>query len=165
MAVYGKSKLPDTPWHVGYTKKDEHDPRRHKAWCIHLKNSICTCGPCGCFMTRCDGSSHCKFYAETEKQWEEYLEEMKTDEDRAYERAELYKQQKRQHVRHMLEDGRYTKTYRFGESMLICPFCKQKIKKLHCDYCLATFRVVKNMTDEAVQKAAKEGVFLIKAID
>ncbi len=34
------NKLPDTPWHVGYAKKEESDPRRHKARCIYLKEGI-----------------------------------------------------------------------------------------------------------------------------
>lgn len=35
MKVY--NKLSDTPWHVGYTKKDENDPRRHKARCATVQ--------------------------------------------------------------------------------------------------------------------------------
>ena len=29
-----EKRLPDTPWHVGFVKKEEDDPRRHKARCI-----------------------------------------------------------------------------------------------------------------------------------
>ena len=79
MAFNNKSKLPDTPWHVGYAYKEENDPRRHKAWCIHLHKGICKCGLSGCYMTHCAGSSHCKYYAEGQAQWDAYLEEMKTD--------------------------------------------------------------------------------------
>lgn len=60
-------RLPDTPWHLGYAKKKENDPRRHKSRCIHLKNSICHCGSSGAYKLNCPGSSHCKFYAESEK--------------------------------------------------------------------------------------------------
>ena len=54
MALYGKSKLANTPWHISYKKRMN--------------------------MTQCNGSDHCKFYSETEKQWKNYLEEMKTEE-------------------------------------------------------------------------------------
>lgn len=59
-----KNKLPDTPWHVGYTKKDENDPRRHKARCVYLKDGICRCGYDGCYTRKCGGSSHCTHYSE-----------------------------------------------------------------------------------------------------
>ena len=35
------NRLPDTPWHVGYAKKQEDDPRRHKARCIHYCDGQC----------------------------------------------------------------------------------------------------------------------------
>ena len=59
-------KLPDTPWHVGYTKKEEDDPRRHKSRCIYKQRNICHQGKSSAYMLRCPGSSHCKFYAESE---------------------------------------------------------------------------------------------------
>lgn len=59
-------KLPDTPWHVGYTTKEEDDPRRHKSRCIYKQRNICHQGKSSAYMLRCPGSSHCKFYAESE---------------------------------------------------------------------------------------------------
>ena len=58
------NKLPDTPWHVGYAKKEESDPRRHKARCIYLKEGICRCGYDGCYTRKCGGSSHCIHYSD-----------------------------------------------------------------------------------------------------
>lgn len=168
MAMDHKSKLPDTPWHVGYALKDENDPRRHKARCIHLHNHICKCGLSGCYMTACAGSSHCRYYAEGEAQWEAYLEEMKTDEEKAEEAAEiraaLYRKEKRDLVRRLLDSGTYDKRYFFSPAMIECPFCRIRIKGLECKYCLAKFKIVKKITEEAKKAAAKEGYFLIKSV-
>lgn len=60
-------QLPDTPWHVGSPKMKESDHRRLNKWCIHYKSSFCTEPRSGCYMVRCGGSSHCKFYAEDVK--------------------------------------------------------------------------------------------------
>ena len=66
-----KHCLPDTPWHIGYVKKEGGDPRRHKARCVHIdSNGICKCPKSGCYTLKCNGSSHCKFYAETIGQWQ-----------------------------------------------------------------------------------------------
>ena len=62
-----KKVLPDTPWHVGYTKKDESDPRRHKSRCVYINNGICSCGRSGCYAFKCVGSSHCRYYSEESK--------------------------------------------------------------------------------------------------
>jgi len=162
--AFNSSKLPDTPWHVGYAKKDAQDPRRHKAWCIHLDNRICTCKMSGCYLMRCAGSSHCKYYSESETQWEDFLEEMKTEEDIELDAVELAKIEKRKFVRKLLENGSYRYKYSFGASMLYCPFCLTRIKGLKCKYCLAKFKVVKNYTDEDVAEAGKNGYFLVKSI-
>ena len=164
MAVPRNTKLPDTPWHVGYTLKDENDPRRHKVWCIHLKNKKCTCRPCSCYMTRCVGSSHCTFYSLSDNQWKAYLEEMKTDEDRADDNADLHREQKREYVRALLENGKYAKKYRFFPKMINCPFCYQKIKGLSFPYCRAKFKIVEKMTEERILQEAKRGFFCIQDV-
>ena len=51
------NRLPDTPWHVGYAKKQENDPRRHKARCIHYRDG--QCGWKANYSGKCIGSSHC----------------------------------------------------------------------------------------------------------
>jgi len=51
------NRLPDTPWHVGYAKKQENDPRRHKARCIHYRDSLKRCKYCGMFYVDIDDST------------------------------------------------------------------------------------------------------------
>lgn len=166
--AYSKRQLPDTPWHIGYAYKDEQDPRRHKAWCIHLENKICKCGMSGCYMTNCAGSSHCKYYAEGQSQWDEYVEAMKTAEEKNEEAAEiraaLYRKEKREYVREQLVSCTYNRRYRFMPAMLKCPFCQGRMKGLKCDFCLAKFRVVKQLTETEMKSAAEEGFFLIQEV-
>lgn len=61
-------QLPDTPWHIGMPKMKESDHRRLNKWCVHYKESICKEPKSGCYMLKCGGSSHCKFYAESIKE-------------------------------------------------------------------------------------------------
>lgn len=168
MAINHKSKLPDTPWHVGYAYKDEHDPRRHKARCIHLQNNVCKCGLSGCYMTHCAGSSHCRYYAEGQAEWDKYLEEMKTDEEKAEEAAEiravLYRKEKRDYVHSQLKTCTYNKRFSFRPSMINCPFCRERLKNLECKYCLAKFKVVKHLTDDEMYVASEDGYFLIESV-
>lgn len=56
-------RLPDTPWHVGYAKKDEDDPRRHKGRCIYFIKK-CTMPKSPYYMRECGGSAHCMSYSE-----------------------------------------------------------------------------------------------------
>ena len=168
MGFQNKSRLPDTPWHIGYAYKEENDPRRHKSWCIHLKNKICKCGLSGCYMTRCAGSSHCKYYAIEQEEWDEYLEAIKTEEEKTEEAAEiraaLYRKEKRDYVRAQLESGTYMKRHRLLQTMKICPFCGDKLKDLRCNYCLAKFKVVPDFTKKDIAEAALLGYFLIKRV-
>ena len=113
---------------------------------------------------RCPGSSHCKFYAETLSQWEKYMEEMKTEEDKACDRVEEYKIQKRKYVHSLAKSGDYLKKYRLMPSMINCPFCLEKIKGKKCGYCLAEFKVVSIITDEELELAKEKGYFLIKSV-
>lgn len=59
-------QLPDTPWHIGSPKMKESDHRRLNKWCVHYDNMICKEPHSGCYLVRCNGSSHCKFYSETQ---------------------------------------------------------------------------------------------------
>lgn len=59
-----KRVLPDTPWHLGYAKKEPNDPRRHKSRCIYFKSGKCHCGQSGAYTLKCPGSSHCTCYEE-----------------------------------------------------------------------------------------------------
>ena len=79
----GFERLPDTPWHMGYVKKEQQDPRRHKSRCIYLKSGNCECGKSGAYKLKCPGSSHCKFYAESEEMAAEvYLQTRTVEEER-----------------------------------------------------------------------------------
>ena len=69
-------RLPDTPWHIGYAKKDEEDPRRHKSRCIfYRKDKTCKCGKSPYYMFNCGGSAHCRYYKENEEQNSEKVEQ------------------------------------------------------------------------------------------
>jgi len=73
MVKKDNKQLPDTPWHVGYTLKEEDDPRRHKAGCRYNLDGICKRTASGSFMLKCAGSAHCKFYSEKLKDAEQEL--------------------------------------------------------------------------------------------
>ena len=82
-------RLPDTPWHVGFVKKEEDDPRRHKARCVYYVKGICHQGKMGCYLRKCPGSSHCQYYAESEVMAKEvYLKTRTVEEERADYRQE-----------------------------------------------------------------------------
>ena len=74
-----KKKLPDTPWHMGYTKKEESDPRRHKSRCIYIQDGICKCGRKGFYLQKCGGSAHCTHYSEQSDDIEEKIEKDNID--------------------------------------------------------------------------------------
>lgn len=69
------NKLPDTPWHIGFIKKDEKDPRRHKSKCVYNNGKRCTCA----YMVYCQSSSHCVYYAEDWETARRYMESMIID--------------------------------------------------------------------------------------
>lgn len=57
-----------TPSHIEYLKMSENDTKRHKSRCVEYdkKKKVCMCVRSPYFTMKCGGSSHCKFYAETE---------------------------------------------------------------------------------------------------
>ena len=93
---------------------------------------------------------------------------MKTDEEKAEEAAEiraaLYRKEKRDYVRLQLDSCTYHKRFSFRPSMINCPFCRDRLKKLECKYCLARFKVVKHLTSDEMRKAAEDGYFLIESV-
>lgn len=54
------SKDIGTPVHTGYLHSN--DNRRHKNRCIYYDNNICNCGKSSVYLSKCCGSTHCKFY-------------------------------------------------------------------------------------------------------
>lgn len=75
------NQLPDTPWHVGYAKKKELDPRRHKFRCVNYDEGLCRNPRSKCFLTSCGGSSHCSFYVENLEDFEKNLVDNVTQEE------------------------------------------------------------------------------------
>lgn len=57
MAKEDLKRMSGTPWHVGYVRKEETDPRRDKRVCLYY-----TDGYCSYRLGKCIGSSHCKGY-------------------------------------------------------------------------------------------------------
>lgn len=83
------NKLPDTPWHVGYAKKHEDDPRRHKARCIHYRSG--QCGWKANYSGKCVGSSHCMDYSESYEEFKKLQESRKTAEQIERDNIDKYK--------------------------------------------------------------------------
>lgn len=61
-----REQLPDTPWHISYVKKEEGDPRRHKARCVYYNHwtQMCYFKESQYYLKRCGGSAQCDFYDE-----------------------------------------------------------------------------------------------------
>lgn len=85
-----KNQLPDTPWHLGMPKMKEGDQRRLNKWCIHYDSSICKEPRSGCYLLKCNGSSHCKFYAESLRASEKLIRDNMTQEELDAERRRQY---------------------------------------------------------------------------
>ena len=118
--------LPDTPWHIGYTKKEEGDPRRHKSRCIYLLGGKCHCGESGAYTLKCPGSSHCTCYAETEKQKEDNIRSHKSIDIESWERAQQYKKKMQQKAQKLMR----TEKLKFWERNMAlvreCPLCGER---------------------------------------
>ena len=95
----------DTPWHIGYAKKDEDDSRRHRARCRNYDNES---KKCILINIGCVGSSHCMKYNE-----------------QPFEEVTLVKRDKEKEVNLFLMD-RLSK-YRTNSISLIdfCPICRK----------------------------------------
>ena len=141
-------KLPDTPWHVGYTKKHESDPRRHKARCsYYMKDKTCRCIRSPYFKFKCGVSAHCMYYEEAKElelelddEAKRIIEEnrrAKSVEEEADERAYRYKQRKIAERKKLEMIGAEELHRRYGKA-LICPICSEdfplKGEKI-CPYC------------------------------
>lgn len=107
-----KKILPDTPWHIGYAKKQEDDPRRHKTRCLHYKKGICE--------TRCIGSSHCTLYEERE------LAKYKHTSYRLIHNNEVFV---KNDVRRFCLDSGLKEKHKRLEDILVCPICKKKLEE------------------------------------
>ncbi len=122
--------LPDTPWHVGYTKKAEDDPRRHKSRCVHIES-----GKCRLLEMTCAGSMHCVSYAETWEQWEKVHAATLSNEEEHRLRAIKYQMIKRNEWYKMLERiGQAQINLKYSKA-LSCPICTERLREHKCNYC------------------------------
>ncbi len=131
--------LPDTPWHIGYTKKEDDDPRRHKARCI----KYCK-GECRFYNEKCRGSSHCVMYAEDEEQWKQVYENTRTVEELAEIAKDKYKAQMIRKRKEFEVSYTGAMVYRKVCDITECPVCGERLNpprdavKVKCRYCEAT---------------------------
>ena len=132
------SKLPDTPWHIGFAKKEDDDPRRHKARCVNLRGGVCTFGKSGCYTLKCSGSSHCIYYAENENQFRRVIKETSSAEEEATTRALSHRQRKKNEWRKIQTLGKEEINNRF-HFFRHCPICQEKLLEEKgikiCEYC------------------------------
>lgn len=161
--------LPDTPWHLGYTKKEPNDPRRHKSRCIYLKNGECHCGTSGAYTLKCPGSSHCICYAETERQKKDNIKKHKSIDMESKERADQYRKRMQKKAHQLMQ----TQKLKFWESnvdfMRDCPLCGERFPNRQndsaeyreCRYCGAIYHFIK-LKYKGSSYISMEPEFLIK---
>lgn len=121
-----KNQLPDTPWHVGSPKMKESDHRRLNKWCVHYDLSFCTEPRSGCYMLKCAGSSHCKFYAEDEKTSKKIERDNRTQTEIDVEKRRKYIQTLQPQMQALvssLDERRYLSV----QSLEKCYICESKL--------------------------------------
>lgn len=124
-----KKQLPDTPWHIGSPKMKESDHRRLNKWCVHYDSSFCTEPKSGCYMLRCGGSSHCKFYAEDEKESKKIERDNRTQMEIDTEHRRQYVETLQPKMQALVSssDGR---RYISVQSLKSCYICGSKLLEL-----------------------------------
>lgn len=110
-----KNVLPDTPWHVGFAKKKEDDPRRHKARCRYYEE-----GKCMRYNMKCCGSAHCKEYKERE------LDKLK---DTDYGEKHYNKIWSSDKVKKFVADSTREEKYKFLKDIHTCPICGKELEQ------------------------------------
>ncbi|MCI5620712.1 MAG: hypothetical protein MR355_04000 [Lachnospiraceae bacterium] len=159
-------KLPDTPWHVGYIKKEEDDPRRHKARCIHNVDGECRSTCSNYYRETCGGSSHCDDYSETVADYKKLLEERKTADEIERENIQKYKLSLLQKKKELTKtDNAYShKTTKSIRRCLVCneglESVKYSLKK--CLYCGMYYLNINDSTNPDILDIVKaDEVFLM----
>jgi len=161
-------RLPDTPWHIGYTKKDEDDPRRHKSRCYFYDDGNCKSIKSNRFGVKCTGSSHCMSYAETEVQAKRILgvqdemQEMvyhggkqigtvtvsKKEIEKAEQRSEEYKKIKREKRKNLMKSNPKMFADIDFATLRECKICNspltQVASKKECKYCGASYTFLRD---------------------
>lgn len=159
-------RLPDTPWHVGYAKKEEDDPRRHKSRCIHNKNGICMSTRSHYCKEKCGGSSHCSDYAESYEEYEKIIEDNKTVEELARDNREKYRENIKKKKKDFVKTNN-AYTYKSTEHIHKCLLCDEGLKKLthslkKCPFCGLYYVNIQHLTEETIMNEVKaEEVFIM----
>lgn len=145
-----KKRLPDTPWHIGFTKKEEDDPRRHKARCVFLFGNVCKNGHSGCFQLKCGGSAHCSFYAESMISWQEVwkrvrsiAQEKEENQQENHDRAKILQSRRMNDASGKLNEDRKQFLERSFSGTRFCLICNTKLVGKDpvkiCPYCRAVY--------------------------
>ena len=157
----GNRNMPDVPWHIGYAKKEDDDPRRHKARCIHYEKGKCYYKPSREYGKRCMGSSHCDYYSETYDYTSEIDESV--NEKKSRERADEYHQKYIDRKNKLAKDDtfRIDQVLRGGSK---CPICGSLLTKrtktlLKCSLCEAFFDAEKNRDKKHSPDIIDSGLF------
>lgn len=158
--------LPDTPWHVGYTKKAEDDPRRHKARCIHYADGECYSSRSNYYQKTCGGSSHCGEYSETYEDYRKILEEKKTADEIERDIIEKYKASLKKKKISLAKSDNFI-CHKSTDDLRRCLVCDERLKKIkfslkECTYCGMFYVNLQDSTHlDVLQVTKAEEVFLM----
>jgi len=140
------SRLPDTPWHVGFAKKKEDDPRRHRSRCVHYYTGSKLCGARESmyFGKTCPGSSHCAYYAETWEDAKRLKENSRTIDEEGAEEADKHRKVCIDEAKRLMHE-QPLKHFNVGQ-ILYCKVCGEDVSKqgckkgrVECPYCHAVY--------------------------
>lgn len=163
-SMVDNNKLPDTPWHIGYAKKQEDDPRRHKARCIHYRDG--QCGWRANYSGKCVGSSHCMDYSESHEDFKKLQEGRKTVEQIERDNVEKYKRSL-EPKKEKLERSDNPYKYRKSEDLNHCLVCnehlfKEKYSLKKCRYCGMFYVNIGDSTrDEIMDIVKSDPIFVM----
>lgn len=151
------NRLPDTPWHVGYAKKQEDDPRRHKARCIHYRDG--QCGWKANYSGKCIGSSHCMDYSESLEDFKKLQESKKTAEQIERDNIDKYKKSL-EPKKEQLERSNNPYKYRKCSELNRCLVCdehlyKEKYSLKRCKYCGMFYVDIDDSTRDEIMDIVK----------
>jgi len=161
-----EGSLPDTPWHVGYAKKAEDDPRRHKSRCIHNMNGKCNSSRSHYYKGTCGGSSHCEEYSETYEDYKKKAEERKTVEEIEHDNIEKYKAGLIRKKSSIAKSNNIM-CYKPTDQLRKCLVCDESLKKIKfslkkCTFCGMFYVNLQDSTElEVLEVVRAEEVFLM----
>lgn len=159
-------RLPDTPWHVGYTKKADDDPRRHKSRCIHYMNGKCNSSCSHYYKESCGGSSHCEEYSETYEDYLRKLQDRKTAGEIEHEIIEKYKAGLARKKKELVKSSN-SNCHKPTEKIRKCLVCDEYLENetlslKKCTYCGMYYVNINDFTEDRVLEIVKsDEVFLM----